>query len=166
METFVLEDIDHERVDMVYDQLNVAIEEFQELYNWYQEYAELSIEAEAEAKYLKEVEGTHSAAVKLYVTYKKALKLSVKKAKVKLLEINLTNLKESVRAKIDTATEVVESVDDNMKKTAKTVKNKLRLRLKSMTPKQKNFWSSKSNVWTKKERMKVLLISPKKEVQS
>ena len=70
METFVLEDIDHDRADMVYDQLNVAIEEFQELYNWYHQYAELNTEAEIqvhklEAKYLKEVEEAHSATVKL-----------------------------------------------------------------------------------------------------
>ena len=62
----------------------------------------------------------------LYATYEKALKLSVKKAKVKLLEANILNLKEAVRAKIEAATEVVESLDENMKKTAQTVKNMLR----------------------------------------
>ena len=35
-------------------------------------------------------------------------------------------MKKSVRAEIDAATEVVKSLDNNMKKTARTVKNKLR----------------------------------------
>ena len=61
----------------------------------------------------------------MYATYKKALKLSVKKAKVKLLEAKISKLKESVRAEIDAATEVIESLDDNMKKTVRTVKNEL-----------------------------------------
>ena len=45
LEAFLLEDIDHDRAEMVYDQLNVAIEEFQELYNQYHQYAELNTEA-------------------------------------------------------------------------------------------------------------------------
>ena len=96
----------------------------------YHQYAELSIEAdiqvhEAEAKLLKDVEEAHSATVKLYASYKKALKLSIKKAKVKLLKVKISRLKVSVRAEIDAANEVVESVDDKCKKIVKTVKNKL-----------------------------------------
>ena len=44
LEEFVLEDIDHDRANKVYDQLNVAMEVFQELYNRYHQYAELNIE--------------------------------------------------------------------------------------------------------------------------
>ena len=115
------------------DQFNISIEEFQELYNLYHQYAELHIEAgiqvhKFEAEYLKEVEEAYSSAAKLYASYRKALKLSLKKAKVKLMDLNLTNHKESVRAKIDTAMKVVDSVDHNVKKTAK---RELRLRFET-----------------------------------
>ena len=42
-----------------------------------------------------------------------------------MLEANISNLKEAVRAKIEAATEVVESLDENIKKTVQTVKNEL-----------------------------------------
>ena len=73
---------------------------------------------EFEAKYLKDVEEAYQATVKLYTMYKKAFIFSVNKAKVKLLEANILNLKEAVRAEIEAATEVVESLDKNIKKTA------------------------------------------------
>ena len=94
---------------------------FQELNYRYHRYVETSVEVgvlvkEFEAKYLKHVEEAYSSAVKLYATYKKALKLSVKKAKVKLLEAKILNLKEAKRAEIEAATEVVETLDKNVKK--------------------------------------------------
>ena len=132
METFLLDNIDHNRADMVYDQLNLNSEKFNELYDRYHRYTEVdastgALVKEFEAKYFSDVDEAYQAAVKLYATYKKALKLSVKKAKVKLLKAKIANLKESVRPKIDAATEVVESVDDNFKKTAKIVESKHKL---------------------------------------
>ena len=56
---------------------------------------------------LKEVEEAYSAAVKQYATYKKALRLSVRKTRVKLLKSQVTRLKE-----------VVNSIDENVKKAA------------------------------------------------
>ena len=73
-----MDQINHDRAEMVYNQLNLSMEEFKELYNRYHQYGELNTEAEVavqemEQKYLKEVEEAYSAVVKLYVNYKKAL---------------------------------------------------------------------------------------------
>ena len=129
---------------MVYDQLNLSSEEFQELNDRYHSYGDTSMEVDAlvkefEADYLSDVEEAYTATVKLYATYKKALKLSVKKAKVKLLKANISNLKEAVRAKIEAATEVVESLDENMKKTERTVKNELQLNFELDVSRVNNF---------------------------
>ena len=45
-----------------------------------------------EAKYLNKVEEAYTAAVKLYVKYRKALNISAKKSKLKLLEVKFKNL--------------------------------------------------------------------------
>ena len=82
METFLLDNIDHDRADMVYDQLNLSSEEFNELYERYHEYTEIdastgALVKEFEAKYLSDVDEAVKAAVKLYANYKKALNLSI-----------------------------------------------------------------------------------------
>ena len=69
-ETFLLEDIDHDRAELVYDKINNSSEEFQELYNRYHRYAEINVATSAlvqefEAKYLLDVETPYSVAVKL-----------------------------------------------------------------------------------------------------
>ena len=50
LEAFLLEDIDHNRADMVYNQLDVSIEECQELYNRCHQYAELHNEVQVQVK--------------------------------------------------------------------------------------------------------------------
>ena len=122
-ETYLLEAIDHDRAEIVYNSLNDSSEEFQELFNRYHRFAEINVSTGAlvqksEANYLADVEKDYSAAVKLYAAYKKAYKLSAKKAKIKLLETNISNLEEAMRAEIEAKKEVVESWDENIKKTA------------------------------------------------
>ena len=46
MTEFLLKDIDDDEVERVYDQLNEDMEDFQELHDRNQQYAEFSIEAE------------------------------------------------------------------------------------------------------------------------
>ena len=82
-ETFLLEEIDHERAEKVYDSLNTSNEEFQELYDKYHRYAEETtstgaLDQEVETKYLSEVDKAYSGAVKLYAGYKKSQKLQTK----------------------------------------------------------------------------------------
>ena len=46
-ETFLLEDIDYNRAEIVYDNLNNSSEEFQELYNIYHCHAEINVATSA-----------------------------------------------------------------------------------------------------------------------
>ena len=85
--------------------------------------------------------------VKWYTAYKKALRLSFKKDKVKLLESEVTRLKEMVRLEIDATMEVVESTDDNVKKTARTGKNKLKLRFEEYNTKVSELMELKVKCW-------------------
>ena len=50
----------------------------------------------------------------------------MKKFKIKLLEAKITSLKKSVKAEIDSAKEILESWDKNIKKTSRIVKNEFR----------------------------------------
>ena len=93
--TFLLEEIDQDRAEKVYDSLNTSYEEFQELHDRYHRYAEESLDEEVETKYLSEVDKAYSGAVKLYAGYKKSQKLSLRKTKMKLLESKISSLKES-----------------------------------------------------------------------
>ena len=62
----------------------------------------------------------------MYAAYKKAYKLSAKKAKIKLLETNILNPEEALKAEIEATKEVLEFWDKNIKKTVCTVKNEIR----------------------------------------
>ena len=86
----------------------------------------MALKEDVETKYLSEVDEAYAGAVKLYAGYKKAQKLSLRKTKMKLLGSKISSLKESVKLKVNAAKELVESSDDNVKKTARTVKNELR----------------------------------------
>ena len=128
-ETYLLDDIDHDRAEKIYDSLNASNEEFQELYDRYHRYAEKELTGtlvqEFETKYLSDVDDAYTGAVKLYAGYKKAQKLLLRKTKMKLLGSKISSLKESVNMKVNAAKELVDSLDDNIKKTARTVKNEL-----------------------------------------
>ena len=130
-ETYLLDDIDHDRAEKIYDSLNASNEEFQELYDKYHCFADQNtlsstLVQEFETKYLSDVDDAYTGAVKLYAGYKKAHKLSIRKTKIKLLESKISSLKESVNTEVDAAKELLESSDENVKKTARTVKNELR----------------------------------------
>ena len=130
-ETFLLEEIDHERAEKVYDSLNTSNEEFQELHDRYHHYKEETtlegaLKKESETKYLSEVDEAYAGAVKLYAGYKKAQKLSLRKTKMKLLESKILSLKECVVTEVSAAKELLETSNENVKKTARTVKNELR----------------------------------------
>ena len=128
-ETYLLDDIDHDRAEKIYDSLNTSNEEFQELYDRYHRYAEKTLTGtlvqEFETKYLSDVDNAYTGAVKLYAGYKKAQKLSLRKTKMKLLESKISSLKECVVTEVSAAKELLESSNENVKKTARTVKNEL-----------------------------------------
>ena len=127
-ETFLLEEIDHDRAEKVYESLNTSSEEFQELHDRYHRYAEetTALKQDVETKYLSELDEAYSGAVKLYAGYRKAQKLSLRKTKIKLLESKISSLKECVVTEVSAAKELLESSNENVKKTARTVKNELR----------------------------------------
>ena len=138
MEKYLLEEIYHERAELIFDQMCGSMGDIQELYVWYHQFGELHAFTEAcedahefENKYLKDIEEAYPAAVRIYVKYRNALNLSAKRSKHRLLEVEVKNLKKNIKAKLLAAKEVVKSSDEDKRKTAKTVKSKLKASHKS-----------------------------------
>ena len=72
------------------------------------------------------MEDVYNETIKLYVTYKNALKTEKKMSKLKLLEVSIKNLKKAVQAKIVAANHVVLSSDEDIRRTTKIMKTELR----------------------------------------
>ena len=130
---FLLEDIDEERAEKVYENLNASHEEFQELHERYNQHVVIPASTEAlvtevDKNYFNEENTKFMAAYRLFTQFKRAKKLSDS-------TLDVRALKEALDGRIAAAKSVLDSTDANIKKTARTVKNELRQSLNAYSSK-------------------------------
>ena len=127
---YLLDEIDVERVDNVYTCLNNSYDEFQELHERYLQYGacddSIQYVVDVETKYADDVGSKVSEICRSYLRFKKAIKETNSKAKVKALEIKIQSLKTALEGTFEAAKTVATSEDEATKKTARAVKTNLR----------------------------------------